>query len=162
MRERIREIEKKNSNTKKFLVVGIASLLFIGLVAAAWFFEYDKEVTGEIVATGKKLHLIFDFTNFSINTSTGELNYSQNLTIDNKKDPRNVVFLIDVNKTLTEPGCPNYENDCNVEFFNTTGEVVNGTNYIIPKGLLYYYLNTSCVPYSCGQNISVHIEIKET
>lgn len=145
---------------KKFLIFGIL-ILFTGLVIGAWFFEYDKEVYGENVATGKKLNIIFDLNNFSINTSTGILVNSQNLTIDNKKDPRMVNFTITVNKTLTEPLCPDYENDCVVEFFNETNIIPNGTSYIIPKGILDFQLNTTCEAYSCGQNISVRVEIKE-
>lgn len=147
-------------NKKKFAIIGIL-ILFTGLVAAAWFFEYDKEVKGEVVKSGKKLHLVLDFTDFSINTSTGILDYVQNLTIDNKKQATLVTFTIEINKTLTEPMCPNYENDCSVEFWNVTSEVSNGTSYIIPRGILSYRLNTTCAPYSCGQNITVHIEIKE-
>lgn len=146
---------------KKYLFVGIVSVLLIGLVASAWFFEYDKEIKGEVVATGKKLNLIYDFLNYSINTSTGILFHSQNLTIDNKKDPRIVNFTITINKTLTEPMCPDYENDCTIGFWNTTDQIVNGTSYEIPKGILNYWLNATCVEYSCGQNISIRVEIKE-
>lgn len=146
---------------KKFLIIGIISILFIGLIVGAWFFEYDKTITGEVVATGKKLHLITDLSDFSINTSTGILHNSQNLTIDNKKDPKMVIFTININKTLTEPMCPEYEHDCSVEFSNSTNPILNGTSYIIPKGILRFFLDTTCIPYSCGQNISTHIEIKE-
>lgn len=146
---------------KKFLILGFALVLVIGLVAAAWFFEYDNEVEGTIVASGKKMWIMVDLQNFVMNASNGSVENYQDLTIDNKKDPRNVTFLINVSKNLTEVGCPDYENDCNVELWNTTSEITNGTTYLIPKGILYYYLNTTCEAYSCGQNITVHVEIKE-
>ena len=147
-------------NKKRLLIVGI-SVFLLGLVIGAWFFEYDKSVTGEVVATGKKLHLIADLSNYTINTSTEIYRDTQYLTIDNKKDPRTVIFIINVDKILTEPMCPEFENDCNVEFRNATSQILNGTSYIIPKGILYFALNTTCVPYSCGQNITTHVEIKE-
>ena len=146
---------------KKILFASLFIVLMVGLVTAAWFFEHDKKVDGEIVATGKKLDLVVDLNNFSINTSTGILNNTQDLIIDNKKDPRLVTFTIAVNKTLIEPMCPEYENDCSVEFWNETNPIPNGTSYTIPKGLLRYKLNTTCVPFSCGQNISVRVLMNE-
>lgn len=145
---------------KKKIIIPLILILGISVIASAWFFEYDKEVTGKVLKTGKKLNLIYDFSDYIINTSTSLTNY-QNLTIDNKKDPRMVIFTITTNKTLTEPMCPNFTGDCSVEFWNETSQILNGTSYIIPKGILLYSLNTTCVPYSCGQNISTHIEIKE-
>lgn len=146
----------------KLFVASVIGIFLIGIVTAAWVFQYTGDIEGEVMATGKKLDVILGLSDFTLNTSSGNLTNTQNLTLDNKKQLKMMDLLMVVNKTLTELECPNYQNDCSVWFGWENGtEIPNATWFYMPKGLNYYKLETTCVEYSCGQNISVQVMMNE-
>lgn len=148
--------------TKKIVMSVFVVVFLMSVVAAAWAFSYDNTVEGEIKASGKKLDVILDLSDFMINTTTGNLSNTQNLTLDSAKDDTDMEVNITANKTLTEVGCPDYENDCSVWFGWINGtEFTSGDRQTVFKGENYYNLITTCVEYSCGQNISVQVAFNE-
>ncbi len=141
------------------VLIGVFCLSF---VMAAWVFEYNNTVEGEIPNGGNKLQVTTELSDFFLNVSNGNLTNTQNLTLDSSKDDTIMRVYIDVNKTLTEVGCPDYQNDCSVDFGYQNGTQLPNASYItIYKGINEYQLETICVPLSCGQNISTEITIEE-
>ncbi len=135
-------------------------VFFMSLIAAAWAFSYDETHIGVVTGRGKVLDVIQNIADFEINTSSGNLTNSQNLTLDSKKPDQSMDFIVEINKTLTEPLCPDYENDCSVIFGYTNGtEIITPKSLLLTNGLNFFSLETSCVPESCGQNITIRIFI---
>ncbi len=145
---------------KKLLMYSIVGILAIGFVFAAWAFSYNNTITATVLANGGVLLIVQDISDFSINTTSGNVTNVQNLSIFNRNGEKSAVLNLTVNKVLTELSCPNFINDCSVELKNSTSVINNGDNIVWFSGSNNFTLETSCVEFSCGQNITIELDIQ--
>ncbi len=137
----------------------IVGILAISFVFAAWAFSYNNTIQATVIPTGGVLLIVEDISDFNVNTTDGNITTVQNLSLFNRNGFKLTTLTLTVNKTLTELSCPNFINDCSIEFKNDTGVLNNGDNISLISGFNDFTLETSCIQFSCGQNISIEVDI---
>ena len=134
--------------------------LGVGFILAAWAFSYNNLVQGTVLQGGGVLLVIEDIANFSVNAINESVNNTQNLSLYNKNGDKIVTLNLTINKTLTELSCTDYLNDCSIGFWNLTSEVNSGDPIELVSGFNNFTLETSCVQFSCGQNITIGVGLE--
>lgn len=151
---------KKGMKKKKLFITAIFLILGISVVFAAWAFSYNNTVQATIIPGGGVLLVIEDISDFNVNAINESVNNSQNLTLFNKNGFKVTTLNFTVNKVLTEVGCTNYINDCGVQLMNLTSVINSGDQIGLFPGFNNFTLETSCVQNSCGQNISIEVDMQ--
>ncbi|KKL63307.1 hypothetical protein LCGC14_2176370, partial [marine sediment metagenome] len=123
------KIDHKENNKKKIkkklFLIPLFLFLGVGIVFAAWTFSYNNTIQATIIGE-EVLLVIEEISDFNVETINGSVNNSQTLSLFNKNGVKFTNLNFTVNKVLTEMSCPNYINDCSVEFKNSTGVVNSG------------------------------------
>lgn len=145
---------------KKTFIIPAILILGIATVFAAWAFSYNNSIQGNIVSAGGVLLISEEIYDFTVDTVNESVNNSQNLTLYNKNGLKLTTLNLTIDKVLNEPSCPNWQNDCNTEFRNQTSVINDGETIALFSGFNNFTLETMCVQYSCGQNISIEVDIQ--
>lgn len=157
------KIDHKENNKKKIkkklFLIPLFLFLGVGIVFAAWTFSYNNTIQATIIGE-EVLLVIEEISDFNVETINGSVNNSQTLSLFNKNGVKFTNLNFTVNKVLTEMSCPNYINDCSVEFKNSTGVVNSGNEIVLFSGFNNFTIETMCVQNSCGQNISIEVDIQ--
>ncbi|GAH10851.1 unnamed protein product [marine sediment metagenome] len=157
---RTRDIYMKLKASKLFVSL-VCVFICVAVVSAGWLFTYNKTITGEVIGEGEMLEIVLDLSDFQINISSGELTNGQSLKLKNDNSERYMVLGLDINKTLTEAECPDFENDCVIKFYNSTEIISDGEDVLLKTGQNYFSLNTTCEENSCGQDLEITISLTE-
>ncbi len=148
-------------NNKKLFLIPMFLILGSGIIFAAWAFSYNNTIQATVLPGGGVLLVIEDMSDFDINASVNNVNNTQSISLFNRNGLKSTTLNFTVDKVLTEPSCLDYQNDCVVEFWNSTNELVNNGDEIkFVSGFNNYFVITSCVQNSCGQNISIEVDIQ--
>lgn len=159
--EKSEEDSKKKSKFyhNKLFLISIFILLGVGIVFAAGAFSYNKTIQGTIIGGGV-LVVVEDISDFSLNVVDQNVTNIQNLSFFNR-DGNKVMFLnLTVNKVSTDPFCTDFINDCSIVFKNSTGVMFNNQPMEFISGFNNFTLETSCVQFTCGQNISIEVDFQ--
>ena len=146
-------------NYKKIVGGLFLSLLLVGMASAAYMFFVDEKADF-IVESGTPFE-IAAFENQYLNTSVGIDNASTSLIITNNNGILYALANVNETRLLNDPGCTDFENDCNYTT-SLNGETFKDQDYLlIPSGESLLQTNVSCVVRSCPQNISIGITMTE-
>ena len=151
---------QKSWKNKKLFIIPLLLFLGVGIVFAAWAFSYNNTIQATVIPGGGVLLIIEDISNFSVDASSGNVTNSQNLSLFNKNGLKSTTLNLTIERVLTDVGCVDYINDCSVEFSNATGVINNGASIDLISGFNNFTLETMCVEFSCGQNISIEVDIQ--
>jgi len=162
------EMKEKSKNEvgiykKKIFLIAMFLILGVGVVFAAFAFSYNSTIQARVFPTGGVLFIVDEISDFSVDTIDGSVTNVQNLSLFNRNGLKLTTLNLTINKTLTELSCPNFINDCSVQFRNATNstEVIpTGTTIFLLSGFNNFTLETSCIQFSCGQNISIEVDIQ--
>ncbi|KKN59057.1 hypothetical protein LCGC14_0546120 [marine sediment metagenome] len=144
---------------KKLFIYAIVGIFAISFVFAAWAFSYNNTIQASVFPTGGVLLIVEDISNFSVNATNGNVTNIQNISLFNRNGQKPTILNLTVNKVLTEVSCPNFINDCNIELKNATSVINDGDSISLISGFNNFTLETSCIQFSCGQNISIEVDI---
>ena len=144
---------------KKIFIYFAVGILIVCFVIAAGIFSYNETIQGTITGTGV-LVVVQDISDFSLDVSDQNVTNIQNISLFNRNGIKILTLNLTVNKIPTDPFCTDFINDCSVVLKNATSIVSNGDSINFFPGFKNFTLETSCIQFTCGQNISIELDYK--
>ncbi len=153
----------KKSNilySKLFIFLAVVLILSAG-VLAFFTFNYDKDVTYQVVGSKGNLLILLDLTDQVFNVSEN-LSTTQNLNLVNQNGATNMSYVIDINVTNLDPGNCTINGDINFELRKDAILVLNNTNFTMDAGLNNFNLTAIAINNRvCPQNITTSLSFTE-
>ncbi len=161
-------MKNKVENPKKFnilyskLFIFLAVVLMLSAGVLAFFtFNYDKDVTYQIIGSKGDLLVLVDLTDQILNVSES-LNSVQNLTIVNQNGATNMSYIIDTNVTNLDPGNCTINGDVTFELKKDAVLVPNNTNFTMDAGINNFNFTAIALNNRvCPQNITTSLSFTE-
>ncbi len=143
-----------------FLFLTITIMLSVG-VFGFFLFNYDKDITYEVVGSQGDLIISVDLTNQIFNVSES-LSNIQNLTLINQNGATNMSYTLSLNITNLDPGNCTINNDVSFELKKEAILVPDNTNFTMDSGTNNFTFRATAVNNRvCPQNITTSLSFTE-
>ncbi|KKL84536.1 hypothetical protein LCGC14_1963700 [marine sediment metagenome] len=162
-------MKNKVENPKKFnilyskLFIFLAVVLMLSAGVLAFFtFNYDKDVTYEVVGSKGNLLILIDLTDQVFNVSDN-LSATQSLTLVNQNGATNMSYILNTNVTNLDPGNCSATGDISFELEKQgSGVLNNGTSFNMSAGINVFNFTVSAINNRvCPQNVTASLSFTE-
>jgi len=145
---------------KKLWLFGISLFLIVG-VTAVWISSIRLTTNYNIISdpfTG--ITITESLSDQTFDSLSGEIHFSENITIYNEDIQREIIINVKTNKTDIGDECYNWENDCSMKYYLNSQRLNETDNTVrIDNGNNNLEFNIECERYSCPQIVTPEIEI---
>lgn len=154
---------------KKFVLILMMILCIAGLVAGAWYFIIQGNMTAYVYSIGGVNNINIPFPTISLNTTNSSDRAFVNITFVYNKAGNFTVEILETYIDNSAGECTEGAGDCIVSYTFRDGitlppyEIYNGQQITIPfnNNPKVIIANMSCVAYACPQTKDLTIKLRE-
>ncbi len=150
---------------KKKTIILLSVLLSVFLITnvfAIWIVSISSNATYKIESgVYGGLSVTKELVGESFDSLSGEIRSSDDFIFNNEGVATNLNITIRTTVIGTNESCPNWENDCSINYYLNETYPLNSGSYIkmISPGENKISVDINCVQYSCPQDITTKIDI---
>ncbi len=163
MKAKLKSKWENMNKLQRLILSGVMLLLTLSSAWAIWYVTISGMTTFQISAD-EPLTIVSNFDALVPIDATNETTSASTILTFNNAD--GTLFNVEINATETkqdvDDNCDDFENDVNI-VYRLDGDIINPPEIVnISSGQHELLLNATAKRFSCGQNVSVQIQIDAT